>query len=111
MIRPFRSQSLSQDYLAIADAEKGLTVLDITDPEFFLHLSINQDSPANAVTTAENIAYVGMENGLIRSYDLFSGQQIDELLLDVPSGSKGVEDGLANNQSRIDRFSLLSAMG
>ena len=29
----------------------------------------------------------------------FSGQQIDELLLDVPSGSKGVEDLVwANNQ-------------
>ena len=40
-----------------------------------------------------------MENGLIRSYDLLSGQQIDELLLDVPSGSKGVEDLVwANNQ-------------
>ena len=95
-----RKAALTQDYLAVADAGAGLTVLDITDPENpALHLSIAQESPANAIATAGKIAFVGLENGTVKSYDLFSGQQIDELLLDVPSGSKGVEDlAWANNQ-------------
>ena len=55
-----RKAALTQDYLAIADAEKGLTILDIIDPEApSLHLSINQESPANAIAVDGKIAYLG----------------------------------------------------
>jgi hypothetical protein len=96
-----RKAALTQDYLAVADAGAGLTVLNITDPENpSLHLSIAQDSPANAVATAGKIAFVGLENGTINSYDLFSGQQIDQVTL-----SSTVED-ISYHDSNV--FALLN---
>ncbi|MDG1325121.1 MAG: SdrD B-like domain-containing protein, partial [Opitutales bacterium] len=75
-----RKAALSENYLVIADGKAGLTVLDLTSIESPSQVwNIPQESPANAVAVAGKIAFVGLENGKIKSYDLFSGQKIDEI--------------------------------
>ena len=75
-----RKAALTEDYLVIADGSAGLTVLDLTSIESPSQIwNIPQESPANAVAVAGKIAFIGLENGKIKSYDLFSGQKIDEV--------------------------------
>ena len=75
-----RKAALTEGYLVIADGSAGLTVLDLTSIESPSQIwNIPQESPANAVAVAGKIAFIGLENGKIKSYDLFSGQKIDEV--------------------------------
>ncbi|MBT4666007.1 MAG: hypothetical protein HOB63_05790, partial [Opitutae bacterium] len=77
-----RKAALAGNYIAVADGSAGLTVVDLTSRESpSVSWKIPLGSPANAIATAGNVAFVGLENGKIVSYDLFSGQQIDALHL------------------------------
>ncbi|MBT7587828.1 MAG: hypothetical protein HN558_20105, partial [Gemmatimonadetes bacterium] len=77
-----RKAALAGNYIAVADGSAGLTVVDLTSRESpSVSWKIPLGSPANAIATAGNVAFVGLENGKIVSYDLFSGQEIDALHL------------------------------
>jgi hypothetical protein len=60
--------------IAVADGPSGLAIIDITDPPAasILH-QVNLGSPAQAVTTAGGLAYVGLANGELVTVDLASG--------------------------------------
>ena len=75
-----RRAALSGNFLAIADAGAGLTVVDLSNPEVpSIRFNLKQESPANAVAVYGGVAFVGLENGTIHSFDLFSGQPIDQV--------------------------------
>ena len=78
-----RKANMSGGLLVIADADAGLTVLDISNPETpSIKWRFPQSSSANAVTSIGNIAFVGLEDGSVKSYDLVSGQPIDSISFD-----------------------------
>ena len=75
-----RKAVLADNYLVIADAQAGLTVLDLSSPESPSQIwSIRQSAKANSVAAVGKIAFVGLENGTVNSYDLYSGQLIDSI--------------------------------
>lgn len=69
--------SLFGEYVAVADSDAGLTVIDIADPPAakVLH-SVNFGQSATMVTNLGTITFVGCSNGLIVSADMVSGSEI-----------------------------------
>ena len=60
--------------IAVADGPSGLAIIDITDPPAarIIH-QVNFGGPAQAVTSAGGLAYVGLANGELVTVDLASG--------------------------------------
>ena len=75
-----RNFSYSNDWLAVAEGQRGITLLDYSNPVAPKTLSHHAlESPANAVSIAGGLIFAGLENGAVLSMDALHGFVIDRL--------------------------------
>ncbi len=75
-----RNFSYSNDWLAVAEGQRGITLLDYSNPGVPKTLSHHTlESPVNAVSIAGGILFAGLENGAVLSMDALHGFVIDRL--------------------------------
>ncbi|NBD37944.1 MAG: hypothetical protein GVY10_05180 [Verrucomicrobia bacterium] len=72
-----RAVSCFSDLVVVADGGAGLAVVDISDPAgAFITRQVQFESPAEAVVSRGNFAYVGLRNGDIVMVDTLTGTEI-----------------------------------
>jgi len=72
-----RAADVETPYLAVADGDTGLVVIDISDaPAARITREIGFASSARSVAIASGIAYVGLENGRIAAVNLATGRTL-----------------------------------
>ena len=73
-----RNFSFSDNWLAVADGEAGVVIFDFSDPRnpttIAQHLTY---SPANAISLAGGIVWVGLDDGTLFSMDAVHGYKIN----------------------------------
>jgi alpha-tubulin suppressor-like RCC1 family protein len=74
-----RNFSFSNGWLAVADGDAGVVIFDFSDPRnpttIAQHLT---DSPANAISLAGGIVWVGLDDGTLFSMDAVHGYKINQ---------------------------------
>ena len=74
-----RNFSFSDSWLAVADGEAGVVIFNFSDPRnpttIAQHLT---DSPANAISLAGGIVWVGLDDGTLFSMDAVHGYKINQ---------------------------------
>lgn len=72
-----RGVACFSNYIAVADGAAGLAVVDVSDPPSsrILH-QLRFGSPVNAVTSRGNMAFAGLENGIIVMVDMITGVEV-----------------------------------
>ena len=74
-----RNFSFSDSWLAVADGDAGVVIFDFSDPRnpttIAQHLT---DSPANAISLAGGIVWVGLDDGTLFSMDAVHGYKINQ---------------------------------
>ena len=85
--------SFDPPYLAVANADLGVAVIDYTDPANpkLLHTHPTH-SPANCVSLVGSILFVGLHSGEVISMDAMMGHQIDHLSFAEEKHHRSLDD-------------------
>jgi hypothetical protein len=72
-----RAVSIAGTFLAVADGNAGLTIIDIADPPAArIRYTVPMPAQARAVATLGNFAFVGLANGMVVVVDMFTGEEL-----------------------------------